>query len=139
MNWKLIFLGIVVVGLAVWLLQGWMAANKQTAPVNVATTTNIASTPNTPPVTYVTTSATSTATEMVLDIHANQSTATLRGLGYAALPLKASSTASGQVYYNDGELLRASLQGNQLQVWIAEANLFTGVAATTTPVQTPAL
>lgn len=133
MNGKLIVLGIITLGVAGWLLQGWYAANKAPrANESTANTTVVPASSSTSPETYV---ATSTGQQVVLDIHPDHPVATLRGLGYGALPLRATSTSSGEIYFNTNERLRAVLVDNQLRVMVADTELFFGVRATTTPTE----
>lgn len=130
MNWKLVFLGLVGVGIFVWLLDGWYTAvDREEVQTTVPVTNTAAS--NSPPVTYI---ASSTKQEVVLELQSDQSVATLRGLGYAALPLRAiaTTTAGKEVYRNANELVRAVVAGEQLQVFVADTALFQGVATTST-------
>lgn len=129
MNGKILFLVGVSIAIAVWLWFGWQDATQRSTTNTIAETAVAPTASATPPVRYV---ATSSATEVVLDVQASGEVATLRGLGYAALPLQATTTVAGTVYRNTNELVRVIERNDQLRVWVADTALFNGVRASST-------
>jgi hypothetical protein len=128
--WLFVLGGIGLIFAGWWIFTGNEAIEVKTRTSKTVDSYSVQS--YTSPVTYV-----STSSETVkLTRHKGQDTATLRGVGYASLPLqRASATRTATVYKNSAELLEVQIVADRLQIFAAGVPLFTGTAATTVEVE----